>query len=210
MRAIAAIFKDAEWLIHMEMLATADFRESRSSEADRQVLEARASILPLLREAAGLRHIDLLLNVEWTFMRLELDHIAHARKNISSLNAGIRQIEAAFAMLDYVRDPGKYQEIASYYTLSQDLVRHSNLPKDAAHKFFASHRTRLGNMETGPLEASQTALLNARLRNIKLARDIYIELQRQALAAPEVCEPRPEIRESDKPYISERRPRLAA
>ena len=210
MRTSEAIFEDVKKLISMEMQATVRYRKTRLSKPAKLMVNARSELLPLLQETVEQQNIDLLLNVEWTFMRLELDHIAHARKNISSLNAGIRQIEAAFAMLDYVRDPGKYQEIASYYTLSQDLVRHSNLPKDAAHKFFASHRTRLGNMETGPLEASQIALLNARLRNIKLAQDIYIELQRQALAASEILEPRPEIREPDRPYISEQKPRLAA
>ena len=226
MRPSDAIFDDVEWLVFTEMGATMDFRRARSSEADRQVLEARADLLPLLREAAGLRNIDLLLDIERTFMELELMHIAHARKNISSLNAGIRQIAAASAMLGYVRNPEVYRWAGVFYTLSEDLVR--DLPKDAAQKFFGSHRTRLGNVETGPLEASQTALLDARSDNMRLARDLYEELQRQALATSEVREPRPagwtsgdagvtanprpipETHDPAKPYIPERKHQRAA
>ena len=203
MRTPSEIYSDVHELVHEEMRATVHYRETRSSKSSRLIVSIRAALLPLLREAASLRDIDLLLNIERAFMELELEHIAHARKNISSLSTGIQQIDAAVTMLGYVRKPDKYQEIATYYTLSQDLLPHSNLPKDAAHKFFGSHRTRLGNAETGPLEKEQTALLDARSRNVRLARELYIELQRHALAASE-------IRESAKPYKPERKLRLAA
>ena len=144
---------------------------------------------------------DLLLDIERAFMELELEHIAHARKNISSLNAGIRQINAAIKMLDYVRNPAVYRWAGVLYGLSEDLVR--ELPKDAAHKFFGSHRTRLGNVETAPLDESQTALMDARNDNVKLARKLYIEMQRQALAVFEVREPA-------RPYAPEPEQRRAA
>ena len=208
MRTSGAIFKDVEERIFTEMMATADFRRTRSSRADGQVLEARADLLSLLHEAAGLRDINLLLDIERAYMRHELNHIAHAKKNIASLNAGIRQIEAALAMLDYVRDPDVYQWAGVFYALSEELVH--GLPKDAAHKFFVSHGTRLGNVETGPLEESQTALLEVRGDNVRLARKLYIELQEDALAASEARSPLPEVREPAKPYAPERKHRMAA
>ena len=187
MRASYKIYDDVHELIYMEMRATANFRKTLSSEYARAMVEARTDLPPLLREAAGLRDIHLLLDIERAFMELELEHIAHARKNISSLNAGIRQIDAAIKMLDYVRNPAVYRWAGVLYGLSEDLVH--KLPKDAAHKFFGSHSTRLGNVETGPLDESQTALMDARNDNVKLARKLYIEMQRQALAVSEVREP---------------------
>ena len=172
MRTSDAIFKDVEERIFTEMMATADFRRTRSSWADGQVLEARAKLLSLLH------------------------------------NAGIRQIEAALAMLGYVRDPDVYQWAGVFYALSEELVH--GLPKDAAHKFFVSHGTRLGNVETGPLEESQTALLEVRGDNVRLARKLYIELQEDALAASEARSPLPEVREPAKPYAPERKHRMAA
>ena len=194
MRVSDRIYARVHALITREMRTTVHYRRTRSSESARDMVKARVDLLPPLREATMLRDIDLLLDIEWAFMRLELEHIAHARKNITSLNAGIEQIDAAVTMLGYVRDPDKYREIASYYTLSRDLVRHSDLPKDAAYKFFGSHGTRLDNVETAPLEEEQTALLDVRRANVKLAQKLYIELQRQALAEPEV-------REHAKPYL---------
>ena len=213
--------------IRTEMRATADFRRTLAGKYAKAMVGARTRLLPLLQEVAGLRDIDLLLRVERAFMELELEHIAHARKNISSLNRGLRQIDAAIVMLDRVRDPDRYGDVDFYYTLSEDLVPKSDLPKDAAHKFFGSHRTRLDNVETGPLDESQIALLEARSSNMRLARQIYVELQQQALAISEVREPtaegyRPtpatseayglasEIREVTKPYLPEGELRRAA
>ena len=211
------IYDDVYKHITAEMRATVDFRQTLASEFAEAIVRARVRLLPLLQEAAGLRDIDLLLDIERDFMALELEHIAHARKNISSLNKGIRQIDAAITMLDRVRDLDKYGDVDFYYTLSDDLVPKSDLPKDAAHKFFGSHRTRLGNVEAGPLDESQMALLDARNGNMRLARKIYIELQRQALAAsevrkptPEIREPTPEVREPAKPYMPDGKLKRAA
>ena len=201
MKTTDKVYGEVYRLIHTEMRATAYFRRTLSSEFARIMVEARTGLPPLLREVARLRDIRLLLRVERAFMELELEHIAHARKNISSLNAGIRQINAAITMLDYVGDPDEYHPVGFFYGLSEDLVR--ELPKDAAHKFFGSHRTRLGNVETAPLDESQTALMDARNDNVKLARKLYIEMQRQALAVSEVREPA-------QPYAPEPEQRRAA
>ena len=203
MRASYKIYGDVHESVSAEMRATVDFRKTWSSKFARAMVKARTDLLPLLQEAAELRDIDLLLDIERDFMELELDHIAHARKNISSLNAGIRQIDAAIIMLGYVRYPAVYRWVGICYALSQDLIPNSDLPKDAAHKFFGSHRTRLGNVETGPLDESQTVLLDARNDNIKLARKLYIEMQRQALTVSEVREPA-------RPYAPELEQRRAA
>ena len=210
MRTPNEIYDDVHEQIRTEMRATADFRRTLANEFARAMVGARADLLPLLREAAGLRDIDLLLDIERDFMALELDHIAHDEKHIASLNRGIRQVDAAVAMLERARDPDRYREIGFCYTLSEDLIHPLNLPKDAVHKFFGSHRTRFGNKRSVGLDESQTDLLDARSDNMGLARKIYVELQRQALAAPEVRESTLEIREPAKPYMPERKLRLAA
>ena len=201
MRTSDKIFEAVDRLIATEVLATADFRETRSSDADRQILEARSDLLPLLHEASRLRDIDLLLQIERAFLQWELDHIAYERNNISSLNIGIEQIDAAITMLGHVRNPDAYRWAGIFYTLSKDLIR--DLPEDAAHKFFASHKTRLLNTKRGRMERNETALINIRTDNINRAKELYIELQQQALAAPEVREP-------SVPYAPERKLKLAA
>ena len=111
-------------------------------------------------------------------------------------------------MLGRVRVPVDYRWAEVYFTLPENLIK--GLPKDEAQQFFRSHESRLGNALKVPPEESKTTLLDARIGNIRLARDLYMDLQRQALAASEGREPTPEVREPGKPYAPKQRPQLAA
>ena len=189
MRTRDEIFKDAEKLIGTDVLNTTNYHETWSSKSGKVAANARSELLPLLLEAAELRDIDLLLEIEQTFLDTGLEHLVHTRESLGSFNLAIRQMRAALAMLDHVRAPADYQWAEAHFTLPTNLV--NGLPKDEAHEFFSSHRSRLGNALKIPPEKSKANLLNARISNIRLARDIYEDLQRQALAAFEVREPPP-------------------
>ena len=198
------IFNAVEWQILSELRAIADYRKTRSSESSWSIFRARSNLLPLLQEVAGLRDIGLLLDIERAFMKTELDHIAYDPDNINSLRTGIRQVDAAAIMLDCVRDPVEYRRVHFYYNLSQDLLDKSDLPRDAAHKFFGSHRARLLNSKKGQNDPEKSALLKARISYIRQAKKDYMELQRQALAVPEVREqvpPAAEVREAARKYF---------
>ena len=200
MRIPNEIFEDAKRLITMEALATTTPQsEMGLSEFDR--VAARSGLLPLLQEAAELRDIDLLLRIEYAFLEIGLVHLVHTRESMASFNKAVRQVRAAIAMLDHVRVPDEYRWTRVHFTQPENLV--DGLPKDEAHGFFASHGARLGNTLKMPPEEDKAALINARISNIKLARDIYMDLQRHALAASE-------IRESARPYKSERKLQKAA
>ena len=190
------LLEQASPLITTEAVATAEFRRTRSSEADRQALEAKAALLPLLREAAELRDLDLLLSIEWSHLETELMYLAHTKESLESFTKAVWQIRAAFVMLEYVKDPDIYQWVSHVLTLSETFIY--GLPKDAAHEFFTSHTPRLRNMLKLPPEKEKADLINARIDNIKLAQSIYTELQREALEAAEV-------RETAKPYTAEQK-----
>ena len=200
MRTPNEIFEDAKRLITTEALVTATPQgKMRLSAFNRAA--ARADLLSLLREVAGLRDIDLLLQVEQAFLEKELVHLVHTRESLASFNKAVRQVRAAIAMLDHVRVPDEYRWTRVHFTQPENLV--NGLPKDEAHGFFASHGARLGNTLKMPPEEDKATLVNARISNIKLARDIYMDLQRHALAASE-------IRESARPYKPERKLQKAA
>ena len=222
MRTSEEIFKDVEELIVMEVLNNANFRETFSGESGRTTAEARIDLLPLLREAADLRDIYLLLNIELTFWETELKHLIHTRESLASFNLALRQIRAAIAMLKHVRAPDEYRWAEAYFTLPKNLTA-QGLPKDEAHQCFVSHESRLRNLLKEPPGKERAALIKSRIANIKLAKDIYTDLQRQALAASAVRElakpyrverkPRQAesaVREPAKPYRAERKPRQAA
>ena len=200
MRTSDKIFRDVRGLVTTEALATAIPKGRMGlSEFDRAA--ARADLLPLLREAAGLRDIDLLLWIEQAFLEIGLVHLVHTRESLASFNKAVRQVRAAIAMLDHVRVPDEYRWTKVHFTQLENLV--NGLPKDEAHGFFASHGARLGNTLKMPPEEDKAALINARISNIKLARDIYMDLQRHALAVSEIGEPA-------KPYKPERKLQKAA
>ena len=203
METLDKIYREIHFLIATTMRATAYFHETQSGDAAKAVVRSQNRLPPLLREAAKLRDIYLLLRIERAFMELELEHVAYDEDHISSLDKGIWQVGTAITMLDYARAPDEYHPVDFFYTLSQDLVPNSDLPKDAAHKFFGSHSARLGNRKKAPLQRSEAALINARISNMRLARKIYVEWQRQALAASEVREP-------SVPYAPERKLKLVA
>ena len=197
------LFREVELQILAEVRAIANYRASRSSESSWNIRRARVALLPLLKKAGDMRDIDLLLRIERSFIRLDLDHIAYYPDNINSLRTGIRQVDAAAIMLDCVRDPVEYRRVYFYYNLSQDLLDKSDLPRDAAHKFFGSHRARLLNSKKGQNDPEKSALLKARISHIRQAKKDYMDLQRQALAMPEVREqlpPAAEVREAVRQY----------
>ena len=202
MRTSEEIFRDVRTLIAAEVLSKANFRKTFSGKSGRATARARIDLLPLLREATDLRDIVLLLKIEITFLKMELKHLIHTRESLDSFNLAIRQLRAAIAMLKHVMVPDEYRWAEAYFTLPDNLTA-QGLPKDEAHQCFISHESRLRNLLKEPPGKERAALLKGRIANIKLAKDIYTDLQRQALAASAVREPA-------KPYRVERKPRQAA
>ena len=202
MRTSEEIFEDVEELIATEVRSNANFRKTFSGESGRATAKARIDLLPLLREAADLRDIVLLLKIEITFLKMGLKHLIHTRESLDSFNLAIRQLRAAIAMLKHVRVPDEYRWAEAFFTLPKNLTA-QGLPKDEAHQCFISNQSRLRNLLKEPPGKERAALLKGRIANIKLAKDIYTDLQRRALAASAV-------RELAKPYRVERKPRQAA
>ena len=222
MRTSEEIFREVVKLITAEVQNNASFRETFSGESGRATAEARIDILPLLKEAAGLRDIDLLLNIELTFWETELKRLIHTKESLDSFNLALRQVRSALAMLKHVRVPDEYRWAEAYFTLPKNITA-QGLPKDEAHQCFISNQSRLRNLLKEPPGKERAALLKGRIANLKLAKDIYTDLQRQALAASAVREPakpyrverKPRqaasaVREPAKPYRAERKPRQAA
>ena len=188
------ILGEVYWHVGAEVLETLALREADDSDiiklgnAVKATRGARASLLPLLKEAAKLGDIYLLLEVERIFLEQERKHLSEAPIKTSSLDNAIEEINAAEAMLDDVRDPGYYQKFDKGFSLEKN--RRQGYPNDQARQFFDSHKTRLSNIERGRLEKGERELLNVRADNMQTARKLYIELQRQALAAADIREPR--------------------
>ena len=177
--------------VSTEIAATLEVRESSGSQAGKAIdnaRDARTKLLSVLHDAAKLQDIDALLAIERIFLEEEREHLAESPKKTASLNKAVREIDAAITMLTHVRSPEDYRLADIYFSLPHNRLH--DLPKDQAHQFFASHATRLGNVEKHRLEDGERKLIVARIDNIKMAQQLYTEFQRQALAGVEVREPK--------------------
>ena len=177
-------------LVNAEIAATLEFRKSSGYQAGKAIdgaREARAKLLSVLHEAARLQDIDALLAIERIFLAQEREQLSEAPKKTASLNKAISEIDAAIAMLPHVRDSDDYRLANIYFSLPHNRFR--DLPKDQAHQFFASHFTRLGNVEKHRMEEGERQLIAARTGNVKTAQQLYTEFQRRILAGDEVREP---------------------
>ena len=161
----------------------------------------REDINIVLQQAAHDRDIDAILRLERVLLLAERELMGESTRRIASLNAGIRELDAAIAMLRHVRNHDYYRELDEDFSLGKN--RKAGLPDDQARQVFRSHATRLHNLGVGRMEDSEREVLDLRIENIKVAEGIYKSLQRQALAASE-------IREPAKPYAPEREHKLAA
>ena len=175
-------------LVTVELRATLEARETLDTRSARNARNTRSQLLPVLRDAAKLRDIDALLAVERVFLMQEREYLAEAPPKIASLANAIAELDAATDMLSKVRDFDEYASIDAAFSLPKNRIR--GLPGDQARQFFRSHLARLRNLEKGRMEDSERDLVSARIRNIKVAQDIYIELQEQALASSGIHEPR--------------------
>ena len=178
---IAEVYRlvDKEIQAVLEFRAAADTDEKAlgSSASDVRVFGSR--LLPVLREA-GQQGIDTILEVEQIFLTLDHEYLGEAPIRTSSLDNAIEELDAARAMLVRVRDSGGYRQIDRCFSL--DKNRKHNLPYDQARQFFESHRTRLSNIERASMDEYARELLAVREANLEKARQLYMELQLQALA----------------------------
>ena len=97
----------------------------------------------------------------------------------SSLNAAISDFSVIANALPTVQDAAKYK-IAS--TTHHSKKKINGIPIDGFHEAINSHITRLGNrIRTIGISAAEKDILRQRKTNMKVAKDLYIQLQKKAL-----------------------------
>ena len=178
-------------MIRLEVWATRGFQTWRTKKRSiataglflANACDARAKLLPLLSEAAALHDIDLILQIERGFLAEELGHLAKRPRKVSSLNMALDQLDAAMNLLPITKGKAGYSADL-YFTLARNRVY--GMPKDEVQQFFISHITRLHNLDGGRFEDTEDELHDVRISNIKVAQEVYTELQCRALGLHEV------------------------
>ena len=168
-------YKTALEIVQVEALTTRALNENVGNV----VGEMRTDEKTMLLATARFGDAGKILDIEKVFLQNELTFVASSPAMISSLNTAIKELDAALNLLEKVRNPNTYKDLAAVYTLSKNQIR--GLPRDEARQFFKSHQVRLRNLDKGRLSDSERDVLSTRIDNIKSAERLYEQLQEQAL-----------------------------
>ena len=135
--------------------------------------------LEIFQEAAETKDPHIIVAVEKAFDQTELEQFADSPDMRNSLRQGIRDLEIIETYLGYIKDPAKYKIINE--ACMRDKNRIGNLPNDEARQCLRSHAARLKNLDTSRMDKPERDILEQRRKNIKIAEDVYITLQKTAL-----------------------------
>ena len=135
--------------------------------------------LAIFKEAAETKDPHIMVAVERAFNQTELDQFADSPDMRNSLLIGIRELEIIETYLGYVKDPTKYKIINEACMRKKNRI--GNLPNDEARQCLRSHAARLKNLDTSRMDKPERDILEQRRKNIKIAEDAYITLQKTAL-----------------------------
>jgi len=159
-----------------------DVLRLRATPAARKLSLRRKELLSLVREAARLRGVRLIIEIELAIVRGDLLRYANSKGMRSSLRLALEELLAVQTHLGYIDDEARYAIIDQAHSLKQK--RMNGLPRDDARTALASHIGRLGNMDKSRLEEEEKDLVDARKAAMKVAEECYIALQEQMLRVP--------------------------
>ena len=156
-------------------------QRAEESAEQKNVTDQMSNMLAFYKEAASWRDVDFLLSVENMMLRLERDRRANAPEEKNSINTALIQLAEAQQSLAVVKDCSAYRAGTETYSSRH---REAGLPMDSFREFIKSHTTRLTNRLSAPLSVPEKNLLRQRKENLKVAKEVYISMQREALGLP--------------------------
>ena len=135
--------------------------------------------LEIFKEAAETKDIHIIVAVENAYIQTELDQFGDSPTMRTSLLEGIKNLEVIESHLIRVKDRARYKLTNEDYAL--DKNRKNDLPDDEARQCLRSHITRLRNLDTSRMDKPERVILEQRRKNMKIAEDVYIAMQKTAL-----------------------------
>lgn len=137
--------------------------------------------LCILKEISESRDIQTILQAENLSLLLELENHGNSPEEKNSISSALQQIAEANKSLCIVKNEKSYCDVAETYSTKR---KEGGLPLDSFREFLKSHATRLTNRLAAPLSTPEKNILRQRKENLKVARELYIEMQRTALGLP--------------------------
>ena len=154
-------------------------REIDASPQGQERDRISATGLEIFKKAAEEGDIHTIIAADRAFNQAEFEQFADSPDMRNSLRQGIRDLEIIETYLNYVKDPAKYKLINE--VCMREKNRKGTLPYDEARQCLRSHAARLKNLDTSRMDKPERDILEQRRKNIKIAEDVYITLQKTAL-----------------------------
>lgn len=161
--------------------ASMDEKASQTAKSTQEALALEESYQQSLKvlKQVGASSVATILFMEHYYLANEYEQ-ARDPIQLSSLTKAIEQVQAARDMLSLTDHPDEYKKMVAMLP-PQD--KEKDLPHDSVRHFFLSHGARLHDrIKHGhALSEGQQEILKQRFENIKQARQIYMEAQREIL-----------------------------
>lgn len=149
------------------------------SSKEKQSLNKNLTLtLQVLKNIVTTKDIVLILEAEKITLRLELEKRANSPEEANSIKIALLQMEEAQQSLSVVKNASVYQAVAATYSSKR---KEAGLPLDSFREFLKSHTTRLTNRLAGPLSVPEKNILRQRKENLRVVKEVYMGMQREAL-----------------------------
>ncbi len=165
-----------------------DEKDARQSYNAWEESIAQKQMVKIIQAIGKTRDINLIMTAEKAINVHELEFYTNSKPMESSLKQTLKSIQITENLINIVKnDLATYQNISMSYSDTKNRL--NGLPLDEARQFFKSQSARFVNMDKSPLSNDKKATVAARKFNIRLAGDIYIDLQKAALGLDNIMAP---------------------
>ncbi len=157
-----------------------DEKDSRISYLAKDEAIAQKQIVKVLQAINKTRDINLIISAEKAINVHELQFYSINKISDSSIKQTLASIDSTNNLIRTIQnEPDKYINHANLFQDPKNII--NGLPNDDARQFFKSQSVRFVNMYKIPTTKDKQNILDARKVNIRLAGEIYTDMQQQVL-----------------------------
>jgi len=157
------------------------YQALRKTKPSQRLARQRKKLADVLRRVARSRDLALIISIETTLLRGDLENYANSKAMRKSLTAALNEMQAVVLHLQLVADREKYRFVNQTHNIAK--TRQGDMPLDDARLSLAAHRTRLENLDKSRLEEEEKELLEIRKDYMHESIGLYIDFQKEALGA---------------------------
>jgi len=159
------------------------YRALRRTKPSQRLAKQRKKLCDVLRQVARSQDLALIISIETTLLKGDLENYANSKAMQKSLTAALNEMQAVVLHLALVADTEKYRFVNETHNIAK--TRQGDIPLDDARLALAAHRTRLDNLDKSRLDEEEKELLEIRRDYMHESIGLYIELQKKSLGEAE-------------------------